>query len=129
MKKASSLARFLTVVLFASMVLGASILLTAQTRETGTVPEMNAAAGQGSSASAKTQAPAAEKLDINSATKEQLDALPGIGAAYAQKIIDNRPYRTKRDLVIKKIIPQSTYEKIKDQIIAHQSTAKAAPKK
>jgi competence protein ComEA len=78
--------------------------------------------------SSKANAPAGEKLDINSATKEQLDALPGIGDAYAQKIIDNRPYRTKRDLVIKKIIPQSTYEKIKDQVIAHQSTA-GSPKK
>jgi DNA uptake protein ComE-like DNA-binding protein len=89
---------------------------------------MNATPAQSSSASAKSKA-AADKLDINSATKEQLDALPGIGEAFAQKIIDNRPYRTKRDLVTKKVIPQSTYEKIKDQIIAHQSTAKAAPKK
>lgn len=83
----------------------------------------------GMSKSEKTAAPAGEKLDINSATKEQLGALPGIGEAYSQKIIDNRPYRTKRDLVTKKIIPQSTYEKIKDQIIAHQSTAKSSPKK
>ena len=97
---------------------------------TGTSVAQSSADSSMSAKASKAAAAAGEKLDINSATKDQLDALPGIGAAYSEKIIAGRPYRTKRDLITKKIIPQSLYEKIKDQIIAHHSTATAAsPKK
>ncbi len=72
---------------------------------------------------AKTSKSSTDKLDINTASKEQLEALPGIGATYSQKIIDGRPYKAKNELVSKKIIPKATYEKIKDMIVAHQATA------
>ena len=77
----------------------------------------------GKSGTGKAAATAAPKaaLDINSASADDLDTLPGIGPALAKRIIDGRPYRAKTDLVSKKIIPQPTYDKIKDQIVARQA--------
>jgi competence protein ComEA len=70
----------------------------------------------------KQPAPAPKKgtLDLNTASADELKALPGIGEAYSKKIIENRPYARRDELVKKKVIPQATYDKIKDQIMVKQ---------
>ena len=73
----------------------------------------------GSAHAASTKAPA-QLLDLNSASKDELAALPGIGDAYAAKIIGGRPYKAKNELTSKKILPEGTYKKIAPLVVAHQ---------
>ena len=95
--------------------LAVALPLHAQTKSKPT-PKAQAPAAK--TETAKTAPVANTLIDLNSATKAQLETLPGIGDAYADKIIAGRPYARKDQLVAKKIIPQATYDKIKDNVIA-----------
>jgi DNA uptake protein ComE-like DNA-binding protein len=97
--------------------------LLAQTPQTGsaTTAKPTAAPAMPAASTARTTAEKPALVDINSASKEELEALVGIGPVRAESIIKGRPYKGKDELHRRKIIPMNVYEGVKDRIVARQS--------
>lgn len=100
-------------------------VVSAQTKPATTAATAATGKAQPATKAVSKPAPAGELLDLNTATPEQLKALPGIGDAYAKRIVDGRPYTMKNQLTQRGIVPQATYDGIKDKVIAKRAAAPA----
>ena len=113
--------RFAALAIVAALAAGPVL---AQTPQTGTTPATKPGAA---APAAKPSTPAAQPaakaplIDINHASKEELDALPGIGSIRADAIIKGRPYKGKDELLRKKVLPSNVYDGIEDRVVARQS--------
>lgn len=113
------LRRILTVAVLATATAFSSAQSTA-TAKPAAKPAAGQPAAKAAPASPATKAAPATMVDINTATAAELKALPGIGDAYSDRIVKGRPYTAKNQLTSRGIIPQATYDKVKDSIIAKQ---------
>jgi competence protein ComEA len=113
-------ASVLVAVAFAAGLLGTPVIWAQSTAAPPVKAPSTEAAKDVKKVADPKKAAKAEPIDINAASADELQKIPGIGDTYSKKIVDGRPYVRKDDLVKRKVLPEGVYNKIKDQIVAKQ---------